>query len=129
MNGNGVDVASIMQRLTNAQDFDISLLDQLVAAAYDPVSPHRADANKALMQLQGVEGMWQKADAIMEKAQNPSARFFGLQILDDAIKTRCVPSLIVYQPSLLFVCNACWFLWRGLCGVLFHVASFYSWLT
>ena len=90
MNGNGVDVASIMQRLTNPQDFDIALLDQLVAAAYDPVSPHRADANKALMQLQGVEGMWQKADAIMEKAQNPSARFFGLQILDDAIKTRCV---------------------------------------
>jgi len=84
----GMDVASIMQRLTQSQDFDIQLLDQLVAAAYDPISPHRADANKALMQLQGVDGMWQKADAIMEKAQNPSARFFGLQILDDAIKTR-----------------------------------------
>ena len=83
----GMDVASIMQRLTS-QDFDIQLLDQLVAAAYDPVSPHRADANKALMQLQGIDGMWQKADAIMEKSQNPSARFFGLQILDDAIKTR-----------------------------------------
>ena len=90
MNGSGVDVVSIMQRLTTPQDFDIALLDQLVAAAYDPISPHRADANKALMQLQGVEGMWQKADAIMEKAQNPSARFFGLQILDDAIKTRYV---------------------------------------
>lgn len=99
MNGNGVDVASIMQRLTNPQDFDIALLDQLVAAAYDPVSPRRADANKALMQLQGVEGMWQKADAIMEKAQNPSARFFGLQILDDAIKTRCVSFIFFLQPS------------------------------
>lgn len=88
MNGNGMDVAVIMQRLTQAEEFDVTLLDQLVAAAYDPVSPHRADANKALMQLQGVEGMWQKADAIMEKSQNPSCRFFGLQILDDAIKTR-----------------------------------------
>jgi len=88
MNGNGMDVAVIMQRLTQAEEFDVALLDQLVAAAYDPVSPHRADANKALMQLQGVEGMWQKADAIMEKSQNPSCRFFGLQILDDAIKTR-----------------------------------------
>jgi len=83
-----MDVAVIMQRLTQAEEFDVALLDQLVAAAYDPVSPHRADANKALMQLQGVEGMWQKADAIMEKSQNPSCRFFGLQILDDAIKTR-----------------------------------------
>lgn len=85
---NGMNVESIMQRLTQSQDFDIALLDQLVAAAYDPISPARADANKALMQLQGIEGMWQKADAIMEQSQNPSARFFGLQILDDAIKTR-----------------------------------------
>jgi exportin-1 len=85
---NGMDVASILQRLTHSPDFDVVLLDQLVAAAYDPMSPHRADANKALMQLQGIDGMWQKADSIMEQSQNPSARFFGLQILDDAIKTR-----------------------------------------
>ena len=91
--GNGMDIASILQRLTQSQDFDVVLLDQLVAAAYDPLSPHRSDANKALMQLQGIEGMWQKADSIMEKAQNPSARFFGLQILDDAIKTRYVCTL------------------------------------
>ena len=89
-NSGAMDVASIMQRLTQGQEFDVNLLDQLVAAAYDPISPHRADANKALMQLQSVDGMWQKADAIMENAQNPSARFFGLQVLDDAIKTRYV---------------------------------------
>ena len=89
-NNGAVDVASIMQRLTQGPDFDTHLLDQLVAAAYDPISPHRADANKALMQLQTVEGMWQKADAIMENAQDPTARFFGLQVLDDAIKTRYV---------------------------------------
>ena len=89
MNGTGgMDVAAIMQRLTNPQDFDISLLDQLVAATFDSKSPQRAAANKALMQLQNVDGMWQKADAIMENTQNPATRFFGLQILDDAIKTR-----------------------------------------
>jgi exportin-1 len=85
---NNTDIESITQRLMSMQDSDISLLDQLVAAAYDPVSPHRAAANKALMSLQEHPDLWQKADAIMEQSQNPSARFFGLQVLDDAIKTR-----------------------------------------
>lgn len=81
-------MASITQRLMSMQDFDVSLLDQVVSAAYDPISPHRAEANKALMQLQEHPDLWQKADAIMEQSQNGSARFFGLQVLDDAIKTR-----------------------------------------
>jgi hypothetical protein len=89
-NNSGISIATMMQRLTSMQDFDVSMLDQLVAAAYDPVSPQRNEANKALMQLQEHPDIWQKADAIMEQSQNGSARFFGLQVLDDAIKTRCV---------------------------------------
>ncbi|KAG7366981.1 Importin-beta N-terminal domain containing protein [Nitzschia inconspicua] len=69
-------------------ELDINGLDNLVAAAYDPVSPHRAEANKALMGLQESPELWQLADGIIEKSQNPQARFFGLQILDDAIKSR-----------------------------------------
>lgn len=71
-------------------DFDINLLDQIVGAAYDPISPHRAQANKALMQLQEAPELWQMADSIIEQSQNPNSRFFGLQVLDDAIKTRYV---------------------------------------
>lgn len=79
---------AIAQRLMSSQDFDVGLLNQVVDAAYNPVSPHRAAANKALMQLQEVPDLWTKADAIMEKSSNLNAKFFGLQVLDDAIKTR-----------------------------------------
>lgn len=45
------DIEAVTLQLLNG-DFDINLLDQVVGAAYDPISPHRAQANKALMQLQ-----------------------------------------------------------------------------
>jgi exportin-1 len=84
-----LDVQAVTQKLLAGGDsFDITLLDQVVGAAYDPVSPHRAQANKALMQLQESTDLWQKADGIIEQSQNPHSRFFGLQVLDDAIKTR-----------------------------------------
>ena len=81
------EIEVVTQKLLNGE-FDIRLLDQVVAAAYDPISPHRAAANKALMQLQESPDLWQRADAIIEQSQNPNSRFFGLQVLDDAIKTR-----------------------------------------
>jgi exportin-1 len=85
----GLDVQAVTQKLLAGGDnFDITLLDSVVGAAYDPVSPHRAQANKALMQLQESPDLWQKADGIIEQSQNPHSRFFGLQVLDDAIKTR-----------------------------------------
>jgi exportin-1 len=40
------------------------------------------------MQLQEAPELWQMADSIIEQSQNPNSRFFGLQVLDDAIKTR-----------------------------------------
>ena len=69
-------------------DFDVALLDNVVTVAYSPVDPNRAMANKALMALQESPDAWTKADAILERAQNPQSKFFGLQILDDAIRTR-----------------------------------------
>lgn len=81
------DIEAVTLQLLNG-DFDINLLDQVVGAAYDPISPHRAQANKALMQLQESPDLWQRADGIIEQSQNPNSRFFGLQVLDDAIKTR-----------------------------------------
>jgi len=90
MNGGMESMEVVAQRLMdpNAPEFDVLTLDKMVATAYDPVSPHRSAANKALMKLQESSEMWTKADAILEKSQNPQCRFFGLQILDDAIKTR-----------------------------------------
>jgi exportin-1 len=94
---------SVAQRLMDpaVAEFDVTLLDQVVSAAYDPVSPHRAAANKALMQLQESPDLWTKADAILERSQNPSARFFGLQSLDDAIRTRYVAFLTLRHFSLI----------------------------
>ena len=81
------EIQAVTQKLLSGE-FDVNALDQIVGAAYDPVSPHRAEANKALMQLQEAPELWQMADSIIEQSQNPSSRFFGLQVLDDAIKTR-----------------------------------------
>ena len=97
---NGVEgMQQATQRLLdpNATEFDVALLDNIIAAAYDPSSPHRADANRALMTLQEAPDLWTKADAILEKSQNANSRFFGLQILDDTIRTRYV---IIYLVSL-----------------------------
>ncbi|KAL3821906.1 hypothetical protein ACHAXA_008440 [Cyclostephanos tholiformis] len=83
-------IEAVAQKLLNpdGNDFDVALLDYVVNAAYSPTDPNRAMANKALMALQETEHLWTKADTIMERAQNPQSRFFGLQVLDDAIRTR-----------------------------------------
>lgn len=69
-------------------EFEASLLDSIVSAAYDPRSPMRASANTCLMALKENPDLWTRADKILEKCRNPQARFFGLQLLDDAIRTR-----------------------------------------
>jgi exportin-1 len=68
--------------------FDLAILDNIISAAYDPTNPERSAANKVLMQLQEAPELWTKADEMIEKSNNPQTRFFGLQVLDDAIKTR-----------------------------------------
>lgn len=82
-----MDVSAACQALTLGE-FSVAALDQVVNAAYSPVDPNRALANKTLMQLQESPDLWTKADGIIEQATNPQSRFFGMQVLDDAIKTR-----------------------------------------
>lgn len=78
-----------LQRLLDPNvEFDIPFLDKVVSTAYDPSNPQRSAANEALMKLQENPDLWTKADGILERANNPQTRFFGLQILDDAIRTR-----------------------------------------
>lgn len=97
------EMDTVAQRLLDptVKEFDVVLLDRVVAAAYDPTSPHRAAANKALMTLQEAPDLWTKADAILERSANPQTRFFGLQVLDDAIRVRCVASR---RAAPLFMC-------------------------
>ncbi|MCP4748313.1 MAG: hypothetical protein GY874_19575 [Desulfobacteraceae bacterium] len=84
----GIEEAAQKLLAPTAGDFDVALLDDIVTVAYSPVDPNRSTANKALMALQESPDAWTKADAILERAQNPQSRFFGLQVLDDAIRTR-----------------------------------------
>ena len=99
-----MDISTIAQTLLSSQQqqdntnngnnnnatMDIQLLDQLVAAAYDPHHSQRNVANQALMQLLEVPTIWTSADSMIEQAQNPNTRFFGLQVLDQVIQTRYV---------------------------------------
>eukprot|EP00581_Thalassiosira_minuscula_P008121 CAMPEP_0183705306 /NCGR_PEP_ID=MMETSP0737-20130205/2450_1 /TAXON_ID=385413 /ORGANISM="Thalassiosira miniscula, Strain CCMP1093" /LENGTH=1082 /DNA_ID=CAMNT_0025932443 /DNA_START=102 /DNA_END=3350 /DNA_ORIENTATION=- len=84
----GIEAAAQKLLNPNVEDFDVLLLDDVVTAAYSSTDPNRAMANKALIALQEMPDVWTKADAILERAQNPQSRFFGLQVLDDAIRTR-----------------------------------------
>ena len=101
------DLQALAQKLLTG-DFDINLLDQIVGAAYDPISPHRAQANKALMQLQESPELWRMADTIIEQSKNPNSRFFGLQVLDDAIKIRYVENEFCVGKVSLASCELCW---------------------
>lgn len=80
--------AALMRLLDFNQEFDVALLDNVISVAYDPSNPQQIQANKALMNLKENPDIWTKADAILERAVNPQARYFGLQILDDAIRAR-----------------------------------------
>jgi exportin-1 len=92
-----------LQRLLDfTQEFDVALLDNLVTAAYDPVNPQRAEANKVLMALKDNPDLWTKADGILERASNPHTRFLGVSILDDAIRYRCV--IFIRQLNDCFCC-------------------------
>jgi exportin-1 len=81
------DVPSACAALSRGE-FSVGALDCVIHAAYNPIDPNRALANKTLMELQEQPELWTKADGIIEDASTDTARFFGLQILDDAIKTR-----------------------------------------
>jgi hypothetical protein len=90
-----------------AKQFDVTVLDQIVTAAYNPVDPNRSAANKALMQLQEAPDLWTKADEMIEKSNNAQTRFFGLQVLDDAIKTRYVMYCMWVAYTYVLICKRC----------------------
>ena len=77
--------AAVAHLLDFSKEFDIELLDQIVAIAFDPANPQRAAANDCMVRLKDHPDMWKRADAILEASSSPETKFFGLQVLGDAI--------------------------------------------
>jgi exportin-1 len=72
--------AAGQQLMDFSKPFDVNVLDQVVEAMFNPSNPQRPVANRVLMALQEHQDMWTRVDAILEQAQNPNTRFFGLQV-------------------------------------------------
>lgn len=82
-----MDVAAA-HLLDFSKEFDITLMDQLVLIALDGSHPQRANANDFLVRMKDHPEMWKRADAILERSKNEATKFFGLQVLGEAIMTR-----------------------------------------
>jgi exportin-1 len=79
---------AVAHLLDFSQDFDTTLLDQLVTIALDGAHSQRSNANEFLVKMKDHPEMWKRADAILEKSSNEATKFFGLQVLSEAIMTR-----------------------------------------
>jgi exportin-1 len=80
--------AAAAHLLDFSKPFDSSLLDQIVAIAMDGLHPQRPAANEFLVRMKEHPDMWKRADAILETSKQLTTKFFGLQVLSDAINTR-----------------------------------------
>lgn len=67
--------------------FDCSLLDQIVLIAMDGMHPQRMAANDFLVRMKENPNMWRRSDAILEVSTQLATKFFGLQVLGEAINT------------------------------------------
>lgn len=79
--------AAAAHLLNFSQPFDCTLLDQIVLIAMDSNHPQRAAANEFLVRMKDHPDMWRRADAILEVSKQAATRFFGLQVLTEAINT------------------------------------------
>lgn len=79
--------AAAAHLLNFSQPFDCTLLDQIVLIAMDGSHPQRSAANEFLIRMKDHPDMWRRADAILEGSQQETTKFFGLQVLTEAINT------------------------------------------
>lgn len=86
--------AAAAHLLNFSQPFDCSLLDQIVLIAMDGAHPQRSAANEFLVRMKDHPDMWKRADAILEVSKQSATKFFGLQVLAEAITThwRVIPA-------------------------------------
>ena len=70
-----------------SKPFDCSLLDQIIEIAMDSNHTNRKAANEFLMRIKENPNIWKRADSILEMSKLPATKFFGLQVLGEAINT------------------------------------------
>ena len=68
--------------------FDANLLDELFSIALNGTNVHRAAANDFLVRMKEHPEMWKRVDKIIENCRHMGTKFFGLQVLSEAINTR-----------------------------------------
>ncbi|CAK4226795.1 unnamed protein product [Aphanomyces euteiches] len=65
---------------------DVAMLDEVVACMQNPSSPHHAAANEIMVAFQAHQDSWTRVSQILETSTYQPTKYFGLQILEDAIK-------------------------------------------
>ncbi|ETV92091.1 hypothetical protein, variant 4 [Aphanomyces invadans] len=65
---------------------DVAMLDEVVACMQNPNNPHHAMANEIMVAFQGHQDSWTRVSQILETSTYQPTKYFGLQILEDAIK-------------------------------------------
>jgi exportin-1 len=80
--------AAAAHLLDLSKSFDSDLLDQICVIAMDGNHPQRAKANDFLIMMKENPDFWKRVDAILETAKQDASKFFGLQVLGEAVNTR-----------------------------------------
>jgi exportin-1 len=80
--------AAASHLLDFSKPFDTSLLDQLVAIAYDGANTNRKAAEDFLIRMRENPDMWKRAADILDSSKQLNSIFFALQVLSDAISSR-----------------------------------------
>uniref|UniRef100_A0A7M4F3X8 Exportin-1 n=1 Tax=Crocodylus porosus TaxID=8502 RepID=A0A7M4F3X8_CROPO len=76
------------QLLDFNQKLDINLLDNVVNCLYHGEGAQQRMAQEVLTHLKEHPDAWTRVDTILEFSQNMNTKYYGLQILENVIKTR-----------------------------------------
>ncbi|XP_054715848.1 exportin-1-like [Uloborus diversus] len=89
VNGNMANMVDQAARLLDfSQKLDINLLDNIVNCMYTGEGPEQKIAQEVLTALKEHPDAWTRVDTILEFSKNQQTKYYGLQILENVIKTR-----------------------------------------
>ncbi|XP_018302324.1 exportin-1 isoform X3 [Mycetomoellerius zeteki] len=85
-------MATLAEQASKLLDFnqklDITLLDNIVGCMYTGIGEQQRVAQEVLTTLKEHPNAWTRVDTILEYSQNQQTKYYGLQILEQVIKTR-----------------------------------------
>ncbi|CAL1266809.1 unnamed protein product [Larinioides sclopetarius] len=88
VNGNMMGMPEAARLLDFSQKLDITLLDNVVNCMYAGVGNEQKIAQEILTALKEHPDAWTRVDTILEFSENQQTKYYGLQILENVIKTR-----------------------------------------